>query len=91
MSDASPSPSQNYRVLRSEPWDFELFVDSSGKHFLNVLCGGIGVFDVCIALTNDELERYQEWGDFFIQKLAREIQSSPQTFASRAAQISPNT
>jgi len=65
---------------------FEFYTDSSEQHFLDVLCGGIGMFSVCIALTADELERYREWGDHFIQKLALDVQRSPDSFAQRGIQ-----
>jgi hypothetical protein len=72
------------RMLLSEPQSFEFYTDQSGRHFLNVFCGGIDLFIVRIALTDEEVSRYREWGDHFIQKLVLDIQHSPDSFAARA-------
>ena len=89
MFNAANKPQRKLRVLLSKPMEFELFADSSGRQFLKVLCGGIGAFEVCIALTAEEVERYVELGDSFVEKLALDIQRSPQTFASRAFSMPP--
>ena len=86
MDEPPRTPPKGRRVLLSEHMSFEFYTDSSERYFLEVLCGGIGMFNMCIALTDDELERYREWGDYFIQKLALDIQRSPNSFVQRAIQ-----
>ena len=86
-TDISSAFPEERRVLLAERVGFEFFIDLSGRYFLDVLCGGIGLFNICIELNEDEINRYREWGDFFIQKLALDIQHSPGSFRSRA--VSP--
>jgi hypothetical protein len=71
-----------YTILEL-PWGFRFFTDSSGSYYLEVLCGAAGIFEVCIRLTEDELSRYREFGNDYIEKLARDVAYSPSTFIQR--------
>ena len=70
-------------IILEEPSSFQFFTNDSGSHFLDVLCGGFAMFSVCIRLNVEELSYYRELGDYYIQKLARDISYSPNSFASR--------
>lgn len=70
-------------IILEEASSFQFFTDDTGAHFLDVLCGGFAMFSVCIQLTEDELSRYGDFGDYFVQKLALVIAHAPETFAHR--------
>jgi hypothetical protein len=76
----SPDPKH---ILLEEPWSFQLFSNDAGELYLTVLCGSVGLFELCLRLDEDEISRYREIGDGFIRKLATEIVGDPGRFAAR--------
>ncbi len=57
-----------------------------GQYHLHVLCGTIAQYGLSIILTPDEIERYKEWGNDFIQKLSLDISKDPEAFRLRSKQ-----
>ena len=50
---------------------------------IEVLCGGIGMFEVKVALDDDECEKYAEEGEGFLNSLAGDIARDHKKFANR--------
>ena len=66
----------------NKPWDYR-FVKKDMNHYLFVMCGSVGVFEITIELNENENLMYQELGLDYIDELARKIQFSPTLFAER--------
>ena len=78
----SPEPAHREVLIHdAERW-FELVKTSTGL-ILSVLCGGIGVYEVAIRLTEEEATRFAEEGATFIQDLAYRVARNPDAFADR--------
>jgi hypothetical protein len=61
-----------------------LHESEDGDLFFTVTCGGVGMYNVKIKLTVEELDSFQDEGDQFLDSLAREIQKNSRAFESRA-------
>lgn len=69
-------------ILFKNDW-FEFVRNDTGAHFLTVLCGGIGLFEHTIRLTAEELALIDEYGEYYLEKLALDIARAPEKFADR--------
>lgn len=45
-------------VHKNDTKMFALFRDYDGSHYLDVVCGGIGLFEVRVKLTEEEIVRF---------------------------------
>jgi hypothetical protein len=73
-------------VLVMEPWDFTLYEDGD-RLILSVLAGGVGLFEVPVALAPDEVAAWHEHGVAGLQPLIKKIRGNPGSFASRRIQF----
>lgn len=71
-------------VLCGEPWSFELVRKQSRGLELKVICGGVGIFEVCVELTPQEVDRWEKEGASFLRGLVKEIQSDPSKYRHRS-------
>ena len=67
-----------------EPWSFELVRNQIGGLELKVICGGIGIFEVCVQLTPLEVDRWEKEGASFLKRYVKEIQPDPQKYLHRS-------
>jgi hypothetical protein len=63
-------------------WDYNFYKDED-KYILSVVCGSVALFEIKIQLNSEELKAFDEGGDGYIDKLAKEIQYSPSSFSNR--------
>lgn len=69
------------KVLEKVNWGYILFETEDGT-FLRVVCGTVGIFELVIKLTDDEINSYHTIPDF-IKNLADTISSNPQSYQYR--------
>jgi len=50
---------------------YELFKTDTGGFYLNVLCGGVALFEKTVKLTAEDLRMYCEWGKRYLDDLAQ--------------------
>ena len=53
------------------------------RYTLTVLCGGIGMYEVRVELTPEEIVEYEEWGKHFVEHMARRICRDPEKYLHR--------
>lgn len=63
---------------------FILEEDTRGALYFRVLCGGIGMYEVCIKLSDDECDGYANGGEEFLCELASEINYNSRAFSARS-------
>lgn len=72
----------NKTILYIE-YGVELTMNERGEHFLSVLVGGVGQYELMFKLTPEELNLYREFGDYYIKKLGLDICRDPSRFKDR--------
>jgi hypothetical protein len=72
----------NKTVLYTE-YGVELTKNERDEHFLSVLVGGVGQYELMVKLTPEELRLYREFGDYYIKKLGLDICCEPSRFKDR--------
>ena len=50
------------RVLASEPWRYDLFEEDDGSLRLVVLCGTIGLYEVSVTLSDEQVADFDRNG-----------------------------
>lgn len=59
---------------------YELLKDEKGQFFLSILCGGVGVYEVYIRLTPEDVSDYLRNGTDSITQLSNRIRQNPTAF-----------
>ncbi|RRJ86694.1 hypothetical protein EG240_15855 [Paenimyroides tangerinum] len=70
------------KEIIKKDWDYN-FYKNEDKYILSVLCGTVGLFEINIQLSKDEISVYKEKGETYIDELAKSIQNSPSSFSNR--------
>jgi hypothetical protein len=70
-------------VLLKKDWSYTLKRNGSDLT-LSVLCGTVGLYEVSIILNENENELFLKQGENFIDTLANNIRSNPESYKSRA-------
>jgi hypothetical protein len=68
--------------LLKKNWEYTLS-DYSRQFRLSVVCGTVGLYEIDIYLDESEIEKYNELGNEFIDKLVKSIQEFPNDYARR--------
>lgn len=78
-------PEERNIILKEPgPFRFQFFADASGAHYLDVRCGHRDAYyNVCVRLTPEEEVRYNQFGGYYIEKLASDILHAPGRFSDR--------
>lgn len=71
------------KELAKESWNYSLSESESGDFIFNVVSGSVGLYEIKIALTPDEINRYTKEGNSYLALLANEIRSNESTFQAR--------
>ena len=71
------------KKIINKPWDYSLF-ESNGNYLLDVLCGGVGMYQLKIWLNTSEKESYLKLGDEYIDRLSKSIQRNPKSYKDRS-------
>ncbi len=67
-------------------WDYTLF-EKNDELILSTVCGSVGIFEINIPLTTDEIDEYNQKGEKYIEILARKIQRTPSEYKIRHVEI----
>ena len=71
------------KIIEEEDWSYTLFEDEiAGNYFLEAVCGTIGVFNLTICLTADEIDSMAS-DPSFVKALAAKITYSPSKYLER--------
>lgn len=62
---------------------YALTIDETGQLYLEVVCGGVAMENVVVALISEEKRRYQSSGKDFLGEMAVRIRHSREQFAGR--------
>jgi hypothetical protein len=75
------------KQIFEKPWSFAVMLDEpSGTHYLDVLCGGAGLYEVRIRLMPDEVKEAQDRWDV-LDSLALKVCRNPEAFSERREYI----
>lgn len=71
-------------LFRNEKLLYTVFKDkNSNDHFIEVVCGSTGMYEVCVKLLEDEITKfYQNHSE--LDKLAIDICKDPKNFKNRS-------
>jgi hypothetical protein len=69
-------------VIAEQPWSWMLIADGD-RLFLSVVCGGVGVYDVDVELSGDEVANYGQSGNEYLNQFARAVSAAPISFEAR--------
>lgn len=56
--------------------------ETDNSYYIQVLCGGVGMYKINVKLSNDEVKEFKE-NNQSLNDLAREIAMSPDKFKNR--------
>ena len=62
---------------------YTLYKDPNGQWIIEVLCGGVGLYLRRLELNSGEIGMIEEWGDYYVEKIALEIAKQPERFKER--------
>ncbi len=68
------------KELLKKQWKYTLYVNEGGAYILTVICGTIGLYEVEHVLTNEQLLKYKNQGETFIDALANDISYTPKKY-----------
>ena len=71
------------KIVLFEEYGTRFEYHQDGKYHLHTLCGTVAQYGLAIILTTDEIQRYKERGDSYIQKLSLDVRTNPNTFGPR--------
>ena len=79
---------KSYELVFEKEWSYRLLKSkSSEQYFLEVLCGGIGMYEVIIELDTEEIDRLKDEGERFIEDLAYKIGKNNSKYSERSVKI----
>jgi hypothetical protein len=70
-------------ILRNQDKMYALLEDDVGCLVLSAMCGGVGMYEVKVQLTSDEIERYNDGGENYIAELAHAISTNTSKYNDR--------
>ena len=70
-------------IIEKETDFYTLFKDRNGQLIIEVLCGGIAMYTRRLKLNAEEIAMIEEWGDYYVEKIALEIAKEPTRFEGR--------
>ncbi len=70
------------RIIINEPWNYQL-IKNNYEYFLSIMCGSVGLYEVEIKLTREEISEYEQNGKTSIEKLVSSIRENPEKYRSR--------
>jgi len=75
------------KKIFQKPWSYKVMFDElSSTHYLDVLCGGSGMYEVRVTLTSAEIaDTGGQWES--LEALALKVCRDPNVFADRMAYL----
>ncbi len=71
------------KELAKESWNYRLTETESGELIFSVVSGSVGMYEISIRLTADEIRCYQKQGNLYLKTLADDIRSNESRFSAR--------
>lgn len=71
------------KELAKESWNYRLTETESGDMIFSVVSGSVGMYEINIRLTTDEISRYKKQGNLYLKTLADEMRSNESCFSNR--------
>ncbi|MDA3818796.1 MAG: hypothetical protein PF486_15550 [Prolixibacteraceae bacterium] len=68
-------------ILRSQ-WNYML-CEKDEKLVFSVICGSVAIFEINIFLNEDELKKYNERGEEFLNELAEHVRNNLKSYNDR--------
>jgi hypothetical protein len=62
---------------------YTLYKDHHGEWIIEMLCGGIGMYVRRLKLNSEEIGMIEEWGDYYVEKIALDLAKEPSRFVER--------
>ncbi|WP_353777156.1 hypothetical protein [Winogradskyella sp. 3972H.M.0a.05] len=69
------------KELITKQWNYRLSVNSSNEHILSVVCGTVGLYEVEVILTANQVEAYKSKGESMLDEIAEAIRKNPQHYS----------
>lgn len=69
-------------ILRKQ-WTYILYKTESNKYILSVVCGTVGLFDIDVELSSDQVQKFENQGESFIDEVAAEIRYNPSKYSKK--------
>ena len=66
-------------VLKKQ-WVYTLYKTENNEYIFSVVCGTIGIFEVDITLSVDQIKKYENQGEVFLDELAAKVRYSPESY-----------
>lgn len=66
----------------NKPWKYKLFKNDN-EYIVCVLCGDVGLYELCLLLDDIESKCYQLDGEKYINEFVKKIQDNPAVYISR--------
>ncbi len=66
--------------ILKKPYEYVLSKTNSNDYILSVVCGTVGIFEVDITLSIDQIKKYENSGEEFLDELAAKVRSNPKSY-----------
>lgn len=66
-------------IIINERWNYQL-IKNNDTYKLSVMCGTVGLYEIEIELTNEQINEYKNKGKEFIEDLVKLIRSNPNDY-----------
>jgi hypothetical protein len=71
-------------LLRNNAWMYRLLRAPEGTLILEVVVGGMAMYEVRVRLTEEEAATYAREGADFIDRMAKDVIANPRFYGERA-------
>lgn len=73
------------KEIAKEAWNYTFSEQHAGDYILSVVCGGVGLYDFAIRLTDAQIADYEREGIPYISRLAEQIRHDQTPFNRQKA------
>lgn len=73
-------------VVAQKKWSYTLYQDEQHVFILSVLCGGVGMYELNIPLSDDDAQRALN-ESAFLEGLAESIRTHPEEYSGRSVTL----
>ncbi len=76
------------KIIAEKKWCWRL-VESKGQLFFSVVCGGAGVYELILPLSESETQKHNLEGDEYLEILSKDIQEHHEIYKERCLSSVP--
>lgn len=69
-------------IIINERWNYQL-IKNEEKYILSVMCGTVGLYEIEIELTSNQIKEFNEQGKEYIEKLVGIIRLNPSDYIKK--------